>query len=229
MLDVREIDVHYGHAKVLHDVSLSVQKGEMAFVIGRNGAGKTTLLKTICGVRFPSKGTIVYQGETISGMAAEKVARKGIRMVAQDKRVFGSLTVKGNIELAAYAAGEKLGRAVETVVEVYPKMRELLDLKAGSLSGGQREILLIGRALVGSPRLLLIDEPTEGLAAIVIDDIFRILCGMKEQISALIVEQNLSVVSRLADRVFIMKEGKIERVITDKAEIADFRELERYL
>lgn len=229
MLDVRDIDVYYGHAKVLHDVSLSVNKGEMAFVIGRNGAGKTTLLKTICGVRAPGKGSITYQGETISGVPAEKIAHRGIRMVAQDKKVFGSLSVRSNIELAAYAAGEKVDRAIDTVVGVYPRMKDLLNLKAGSLSGGQREILLIGRALVGNPKLLLIDEPTEGLAAIVIDDIFRILCSMREQVSAVIVEQNLSVVSRLADRVFIMKEGKIERVITDRAEIANAHELERYL
>ncbi len=229
MLNVNEIDVYYGPAKALHDVSLAVNRGEMVFVIGRNGAGKTTLLKTICGVKAPGKGSIVYEGQTISGMPAEKVAQKGIRMVAQDKKVFGSLTVRGNIELAAYAAGEKVDRAIDTVVGVYPRMKDLLNLKAGSLSGGQREILLIGRALVGNPKLLLIDEPTEGLAAVVIDDIFRILCAMKEQVSGVIVEQNLSVVSRLADRVFIMKEGKIERVIVDRAEIANSGELERYL
>lgn len=229
MLSVRGIDVYYGHAKVLHGVSLQVNRGEMAFVIGRNGAGKTTLLKTICGVMQPARGSIVYEGQELKGMPAEKVARKGIRMVAQDKRVFGSLTVRGNIELAAYAAGEDFSRAIDKVISIYPKLRDLLHLKAGSLSGGQREILLIGRALVGEPKLLLIDEPTEGLAAVVIEDIFRILCEMKARVSAIIIEQNLSVVSRLADRVFIMKEGKIEREITDRAEIGNSRELERYL
>ncbi len=229
MLDVREIDVYYGYAKVLHDVSLGVGRGEMAFVIGRNGAGKTTLLKTICGVMHPAKGSITYDGHDLKGLPAEKVAQKGIRMVAQDKKVFGSLTVRGNIELAAYAAREDAGRALDKVISIYPKLRDLLHLKAGSLSGGQREILLIGRALVGEPKLLLIDEPTEGLAAVVINDIFRILCEMKSHVSAVIVEQNLSVVSRLADRVFVMKEGKIEREITDRAEIADARGLERYL
>jgi len=229
MLDVKEIDVYYGHAKVLHDVSLSVNQGEMTFVIGRNGAGKTTLLKTICGVRAPGKGSITYDGQEIAGVPAEKVARRGIRMVAQDKRVFGSLTVRGNIELAAYAANESVSKSVDKVVSLYPKIKDLLHLKAGSLSGGQREILLIGRALVGEPKLLLIDEPTEGLAVVVIEDIFRILGEMKSRVSAVIVEQNLSIVSRLADRVFIMKEGKIEKTISEKAEIANTRELERYL
>jgi ABC-type branched-subunit amino acid transport system ATPase component len=229
MLDVKDIDVYYGHAKVLHDVSLSVNPGEMAFVIGRNGAGKTTLLKTICGVRAPGKGSINYDGHEIAGLPAEKVARRGIRMVAQDKRVFGSLTVRGNIELAAYAAGENVSSSLDKVVSIYPRLKDLLQLKASSLSGGQREILLIGRALVGEPKLLLIDEPTEGLAAVVIEDIFRILTEMKSRVSAVIVEQNLSIVSRLADRVFIMKEGKIERTISDKSELGNTRELERYL
>jgi len=229
MLDVKGIDTYYGHAKVLHDVSLTVDRGQMAFVIGRNGAGKTTLLKSICGVLAPGKGSITYGGKVISGLPAEKVAQRGIRMVAQDKKVFGSLSVKSNIELAAYACGEKLERAVDKVVSIYPRMKDLLNLKAGSLSGGQREILLIGRALVGDPKLLLIDEPTEGLAAVVIDDILRILCEMKATVSAIIVEQNLSVVSRLADKVFIMKEGKIERSMTESAEIAETQELERYL
>jgi len=229
MLDVKDIDVYYGHAKALHDVSLNMNRGEMVFVIGRNGAGKTTLLKTICGVLKPSKGSIVYDGQDIKGMAAEKLALKGIRYVAQDKKVFSALAVRSNIELAAYAVGEDLTTSINKVTSLYPKLREFLDLRAGGLSGGQREILLIGRALVGNPKLLLIDEPTEGLAAIVIEDIFRILNQMKAQVSAIIVEQNLSIVSRLADRIFAMKEGKIERVITDKSEIRNTSELERYL
>ena len=229
MLDVKGIDAYYGHAKVLHGVSLTVDKGQMAFVIGRNGAGKTTLLKSICGVITPGSGEIAFDGQVISGLPAEKVARKGIRMVAQDKRVFGSLSVKSNIELAAYACGEKIDRAIDQVVNIYPELRDMLNLRAGSLSGGQREILLIGRAIVGEPKLLLIDEPTEGLAAVVIEDIMRILCEMKTAVSAVIVEQNLSVVSRLADKVIIMKEGKIERSISDSAEMANTQELERYL
>ena len=133
------------------------------------------------------------------------------------------------MELAAYACGESLDQAVERLVGMYPKFAGFLEKKAGNLSGGQREILLIGRALVGEPRLLLIDEPTEGLAAIVIEDIFRILSGMKHKISSVIVEQNLSVVSRLADRILIMKEGEIAREIADPAEIADVAALESWL
>lgn len=229
VLEVKAIDVAYGHAKVLHEVSLSLQKGEMVFVVGRNGAGKTTLLRTIAGFLKPTQGEISFQGRAIGGLAAEQVARGGVRFVAQDKKVFSELTVRGNIELAAYAAGEPLERAVERVLSLYPKFSEFLNNKAGGLSGGQREILLIGRALVGEPQLLLIDEPTEGLAAIVIEDIFRILSEMKEKVSGIIVEQNLSVVARLADRIYIMKEGKIERELVNPSEISDTAELENYL
>jgi len=122
-----------------------------------------------------------------------------------------------------------LNEAVDQLLSLYPKFEQFLPKKAGSLSGGQREILLIGRALVGKPKLLLVDEPTEGLAAVVIDDIFRILSGMKESVSAIIVEQNLSVVSRLADRIYIMKEGKIDREVTGSAEIRDTAQLECHL
>ncbi|MGQ9675999.1 MAG: ABC transporter ATP-binding protein [Chloroflexota bacterium] len=229
MLSVKDIDVYYGHAKVLHDVSLEMNHGEMVFVIGRNGAGKTTLLKTISGVMHPAKGSIVYEGQEINNQSVEKLALRGIRYVAQDKKVFSGLTVRGNIELAAYGAGENISQSIDKVTSIYPKLREFMDLKAGGLSGGQREILLIGRALVGNPKLLLIDEPTEGLAAVVIDDIFRILNQMKAQVSAIIVEQNLATVSKLADRVYIMKEGKIDRVISDTAEIRDTQALECYL
>ncbi|MEW5912226.1 MAG: ABC transporter ATP-binding protein [Thermodesulfobacteriota bacterium] len=229
MLAVNSIDVAYGHAKVLHDVSIQLQQGEMVFVVGRNGAGKTTLLKTIAGFLKPTRGEIDLERRSISALAPEQVARRGVRYVAQDKKVFSDLTVKGNIELAAYASGEPLPQAVERVVGLYPKFQEFMNNKAGGLSGGQREILLIGRALVGEPKLLLIDEPTEGLAAIVIQDIFRILSGMKAKVSSIIVEQNLSVVSRLADRIYIMKEGKIERELSDPAEIKNTAELENYL
>lgn len=230
MLDIKGIDVAYGHAKVLHDVSLRLDQGEMVFIVGRNGAGKTTLLRTISGLMRTSKGSIAYEGQDTKGLSAVKLAQKGMRYVTQYKKVFSHLTVRGNIELAAYAAGEGMSTAIKKVTSIYPKFNDFMDNKAGGLSGGEREILLIGRALVGNPRLFLIDEPTEGLAAIVIEDIFRILSQMKENnVSAIIVEQNLSIVRRLSDRIYVMKEGKIIKEISDKSEMADTSELESYL
>lgn len=229
LLKVESIDVHYGNAKVLHDVSLHVKKGELVCVVGRNGAGKTTMLKTIAGFIKPSKGKIVYQDKDINGLRPDKVALFGIKYVFQDKRVFGELTVRDNIQLAAYPTRANVEEAIQRLFKISDKMKKLIDVKAKGLSGGERQILLIGRALVGNPNLLLIDEPTEGLAAKVIDEIARILMEMKGRLSMIIVEQNLAIVSRMADRIYIMKEGSILREITEKEEINDQSYIESLL
>jgi ABC-type branched-subunit amino acid transport system ATPase component len=229
MLGVENIDVAYGHAMVLHDISLNVQSGEIVFIAGRNGAGKTTLLKSTAGFLKPKKGSIVFDNQKITGLPPEKIALSGIRYVFQDKRVFTTLTVRENLELAAYPVKEKLPDAIKRVVEIYPGIEKLLDAPAGGLSGGQRQILLIGRALIGNPKLLLIDEPTEGLAAGTINDVLNVLNRMKGNVSMLIVEQNLSVVGMLADRIYIMQEGKIVKEVTDKEEMKNKKQLENYL
>ncbi|HOJ70598.1 MAG TPA: ABC transporter ATP-binding protein [Syntrophorhabdaceae bacterium] len=229
MLSVANIDVSYGHAKVLHNIEMQISKGEMVFITGRNGAGKTTLLKTIAGFMKPDSGTIEFEGKNIIGIPPERVALLGVRYVFQDKRVFSNLTVRENLEVAAYPVKEKITDAIEKVISIYPKIEKFLNMRAGSLSGGQRQILLIGRALIGKPKLLLIDEPTEGLAAGTINDILNVLSKMKGTFSLLIVEQNLSVVGMLADRVYMMKEGKIIKEMADKKEINNKENLEKYL
>jgi ABC-type branched-subunit amino acid transport system ATPase component len=229
LLDVAALDVAYGRARVLHDVSLTLAHGEMAFVVGRNGAGKTTLLKTIAGFLSPIAGSIRLDGEPLTGLPAEKVARRGVRYVFQDKRVFSKLTVRENIQIAAHAARVPLPEAVDRVLQIYPRLSKFLDGPAGGLSGGQRQLLLIGRALVGSPKLLLIDEPTEGLAAGTIDEVFRVLSETKGKVSMLIVEQNLPVVRQLADRVYAMKEGRIPARLDAREEIQDRARLEQWL
>lgn len=229
MLAIKNLDVAYGHALVLHDVSLRIEKGETAFLIGRNGAGKTTLLRTIVGLLTPKKGSILYQNEEIVGLSPEELYRRGVRYVAQEKKVFGNLTVRENIEIAAHSSKEPVEQALKKAISIYPKLESFLKIKAGQLSGGQRQILLVGRALVGDPKLLLIDEPTQGLAAIVINEIEKILAHLKEQVPAMIIEQNLAMVNRLGDRVYILKEGKVVREINLKAEISDTCGLEEYL
>ena len=229
MLEIKNLDVAYGRAKVLHDVSFRVENGQMAFFTGRNGAGKTTLLRTIIGLLDAQKGSIIYQGEEITRTSPEDLYARGLRYVGQEKKVFGNLTVRENIEVAAYSSKEPLDRALEKVTALYPKLKSFLHIKASQLSGGQRQILLVGRALVGNPKLLLIDEPTQGLAAVVIEDIGSILKRLKEKVSAVIVEQNLTIVKHLADRVYILKEGKVAREILDKTEIGDTQGMEEYL
>lgn len=229
MLEVKNLDVAYGLAKVLHNLSLTAEKGEMAFMVGRNGAGKTTFLKTVIGLLKPLEGSIIYQENEISGRPPEELYREGIRYVAQEKKVFGNLTVQENIEIAAHSSREPLDRAIEKVTGIYPRLRDFLNTRAGQLSGGQRQILLVGRALVGDPKLLLIDEPTQGLAAIVIGEIESILSGLKDRVSAVIVEQNLAMVNHLADRIYVLKEGKLTREITETTEISGTQEIEYYL
>jgi len=216
LLSVENLDVHYGPAQVLHGVSLNLQEGELVCVVGRNGAGKTTLLRTIGGFMRPAGGAVRFRGKRIDGLPLEDVALMGIRYVYQDKRVFGDLTVRENIELAAYPTNQSLNEAIAKVVAIHPKMESLLDSKAKGLSGGERQILLIGRALIGSPQLLLVDEPTEGLAAIIIGEIIDILLKMKNKVTMVVVEQNLATVARLADRLYVMKEGFFSREIFDK-------------
>jgi ABC-type branched-subunit amino acid transport system ATPase component len=229
LLSVDHIDVFYGRARVLSEVSLQAGPGEIVFIVGRNGAGKTTMLKTIAGFLRPARGSIKFAGEEIAGWPADKVARLGIRYVFQDKRVFTKLTVRENIELAAYAAGVKQSDALDRVVQIYPKITRFLESKAGGLSGGQRQLLLIGRAVVGSPRLLLIDEPTEGLAAGTIEEVLKALELMRGEVSMVIVEQNLSVVARLADRIYCMKEGHIPAELSEPADMQNQSYLETYL
>lgn len=229
LLSVDHIDVFYGRARVLSEVSLQAGPGEIVFIVGRNGAGKTTMLKTIAGFLRPARGSITFAGEEIAGWPADKVARLGIRYVFQDKRVFTRLTVRENIELAAYAAGVKLSDALDRVIQIYPKISRFLESKAGGLSGGQRQLLLIGRAVVGSPRLLLVDEPTEGLAAGTIEEVLKALELMRGEVSMVIVEQNLSVVARLADRIYCMKEGHIPAELSEPADMQNQSYLETYL
>lgn len=216
---VRDLNVSYGKARVLHDISIVINAGEIVSIVGRNGAGKTTLLKTVAGFLKPESGTIHFNGMDIQSMKPDVIARMGIRYVFQDKRVFGDLTVRENLELAAYPFKASVDEAVEILCTMSGKMKKLLDSKAKTLSGGERQILLISRALVGNPKLLLIDEPTEGLAAKVVEEITKILSDMKGKMTMVVVEQNLSLVQALSDRVYILKEGVIGREIDDLGQI----------
>lgn len=229
LLSVTKVDVFYGGAQVISDVSLEIAQGEMVFLVGRNGAGKTTLLKAISGFAPPSKGTIFFDGERVNDLRSDQLSLRGIRYVFQDKRVFTQLTVRENIHLAAYPFKEKIVDAEAKVIGIYPEIIRFMDKKAGGLSGGQRQLLLLGRALIGSPKLLLIDEPTEGLAAGSIEQVFNVLKMMKGSLSLMIVEQNLEVVSQLADRVYIMQEAKISQELTTVTDIQDQERLEKYL
>lgn len=216
ILTISELDVSYGASQVLFDISLGIAKNELVSIVGRNGAGKTTLLKTVGGFLRPREGAIAFKGEDTSGVRAYDLVGKGLRYVPQDKMVFTDLTVKENMELAAYATRD---RDWDKVFEYFPKLKVLWDRKGAHLSGGERQMLMIARALLGNPDLLLIDEPTEGLAPVIVKDLKESFMRMRDEAALVIVEQNLTIVAEMSDRVVAMKEGRIAAVVDDKDEI----------
>lgn len=227
MLEVSDVTTAYGSVIAITNVSLNIRKGETAVIIGRNGAGKTTLLRTIAGFLKPIKGRIIYNGEDITNISPWQRAKMGIRYIAQDKKVFSKLTVKENLELASHAT--RCVEDIDFVLNIFPRLKVLLNNKAGGLSGGERQMLLIARGLIGKPNLLLLDEPTEGLMAAMIAELTNILQKLKKDgHTMIIVEQNLSVASQLADKLYIMREGIMIKEITEKNEILSMT-YEKYL
>jgi len=216
VLNVRDLTVSYGEAKVLFGINLHVATGEIVACVGRNGAGKTTLLKSIAGFVKPVSGSVVSHGTDLRGRASYDVARMGIKYVPQDKKVFSDLTVRENLELGSYATKDYNW---DTVTRYFPKLNVLMDRKAGFLSGGERQMLMIGRALLGSPRLLLIDEPTEGLAPSIVSHLKEVFRELSRQTSLVIVEQNLPLICAIADRVYAINEGRTVAELADKDSI----------
>lgn len=216
LLVVNSIDVSYDKLKVLFDVSVEITKGEVVVIVGRNGAGKTTLFRSIAGFLKTGKGSIVYKGIDITGQKAFEVAQKGIRYIPQDKQVFTTLDVRENLELGAYAAKNN---DWGTVFKYFPKLEELLNRKAGNLSGGERQMLLIAMALLGQPDLVLMDEPTEGLAPHLINDLVIAFKKISEKTTLFMIEQNLPLTAEIADKVYSMKEGRIVLETSDRDDI----------
>ena len=225
LLSVNCVDVCYGALKVVFDVSLAVEKGQIVFLSGRNGAGKTTLFRTIAGFLKPQTGDVLFNGGSIVSFRPFQVALKGIKYIHQDKQVFSSMTVRENMELGSYATKDN---DWDRVLAFVPKVKTLMNRKAGNLSGGERQMLLIAMALLGKPSLLLMDEPTEGLAPHVITELTEMFDRLKQETTLLIIEQNLPMVAKLADKVYAIKEGHIVAEITDHQAIANC-EFERYL
>jgi len=225
VLEVKDLSVSYQKLRVVFDVSIQISAGEVVVVVGRNGAGKTTLFRTICGFLKQDKGTILFKGEDIGALPPYEVALKGLKYIQQDKHVFADLTVRENLELGSYATKDY---EWDRVLEHFPKLRTLMDRKGGNLSGGERQMLLMAQSLLGKPDLVLMDEPTEGLAPHVIDDLRAVFKKIREQTTLVIIEQNLPLTAEVADRVYAMKEGKIVAEIVNKQEIKELK-FEKYL
>ena len=219
MLEVQNLYVSYGMMEVLHGVDINVQDGELISVIGPNGAGKTTLIKAIMGLVKPKSGKILYNGQDITHLPAHKRAGLGIGYVPEGRHVFGRLTVEENLTIGAYSSSdkEKLKKNIGMVYEIFPRLAERKGQLARTMSGGEQQMLAIGRALTLSPRLLLIDEVSMGLMPIMVNTCFKVIHDLNQRgITVLVVEQNANKALKVADRGYVLETGNI--VLTDTAE-----------
>ncbi len=213
LLDVDHIDVFYGHARALHGVAIRVAQGEIVCVIGPNGAGKSTLLRAISGLIHPARGTISYDGRRIDGLGPRDIVRLGISQAPEGRRIFSGLSVDENLEVAT-ASWRRRGQSIEKhlsyVFEIFPHLSGRRKQLGWSLSGGEQQMLAIGRALMASPRLLLLDEPSLGLAPVIVKEMFaRIQEVNSRGITVLLVEQNAKMAVELADRGYVLENGQV--------------------
>ncbi len=206
----------FGETVAVDHVNYSLNENELAGIIGSNGAGKTTLMKTIGGFLKPSTGSIMFANTKLIGLKSYNIAQMGLKYIPQDKKVFSDLTVRENLELGSYATQDYNW---DKVIEYFPNLKLLLERKAGYLSGGERQMLMIGRAILGDPQVLLVDEPTEGLAPRIVAQLQNVFLELSKKTALVIVEQNLSLVSAISERVYAIKEGRVVREISDEGEI----------
>jgi branched-chain amino acid transport system ATP-binding protein len=216
MLNVNKIHTYYGSSHILFEVSLTVEKAEVVGLLGRNGAGKSTTLRSIMGLTPPREGRITFNGEDITGQKPYALVRKGIAYVPDDRRVFADLNIDDNLEIVH---NRKTNWSKERVYTLFPTLKEIRTRRSGNLSGGEQQMLTIGRALMSSPELLLLDEPTEGLAPLIVRELENQILAMKEAgISILLTEQNVKSALKLINRVYVIDNGRIRFEGT----IADF-------
>jgi branched-chain amino acid transport system ATP-binding protein len=213
MLDVRDLSVFYGDAQALDGVSLSIAAGEIVAIIGANGAGKTSLIHTLGGVLAPRSGSIRFEGREIAGQPSHRVCNLGIGQVAEARQIFPSLSVLENLEVGAMLprARSSAKRTLEHVFEMFPRLRERIGQSAGTLSGGEQQMLAIGRCLMGAPRLIMFDEPSLGLAPAIVTEVLRVIerLNREDGITVLLVEQNVAASLRLAHRAYVLENGSV--------------------
>ncbi|MBU6952010.1 MULTISPECIES: ABC transporter ATP-binding protein [unclassified Hahella] len=211
MLTLENVYTHYGKIEALHGISLEVNQGEIVSLIGANGAGKTTLLMTVCGDPRASDGRITFMGKDITETPTSEIMRSGIAIVPEGRRVFSGLTVVENLQMGAFFSDKSdFARTLEYVYDLFPRLRERHSQRAGTMSGGEQQMLAIGRALMSHPKMLFLDEPSLGLAPIIINQIFEIIGKLREEgMTIFLVEQNANQALRLADRGYVLENGKV--------------------
>ena len=232
MLLVEDLDLFYGDAQALDGVSLSVDQGAIAAIVGANGAGKTSLIKTIAGMHRPARGSIRFRGTEIGGLPSHRVCNLGIGQVAEGRQIFPSLSVSENLEIGAMlprARGQRTQNR-ERVFALFPRLAERSRQSAGTLSGGEQQMLAIGRCLMGAPELVMFDEPSLGLAPNVVHDVLRSIRELNiEGLTCVLVEQNVAVSLKLASRAYVLETGRITLSGTGSALLADDRVRQSYL
>ena len=212
MLEVSNLDVFYGKAQALRDISLRVDEKEIVALVGANGAGKTTLLNTISGLLRPASGSVEFLGKRIDRLAPHTIVKLGISHIPEGRRIFTDMTVRENLELGAYIskAWKRRGETLEQVYQLFPLLKERRRQSAGKLSGGERQMLAIGRGLMSSPKLCMFDEPSYGLAPNLLSEVFEIIERLREHgITILLIEQNVQHTLETADRAYVLENGRI--------------------
>lgn len=213
ILEVKDLHVSYGAIRALHGISFKVHPGEIVTLIGANGAGKSTTLRTISGLLRPDKGEIYFEGKPISRMDADAIVRLGIIHVPEGRRIFAPLTVRENLEMGAYTRKDKreIAESMEYVFNLFPRLKERKEQAGGTLSGGEQQMLAVARALMAKPRVLLMDEPSMGLAPVLVEEIFNIIQTINQQgVTVLLVEQNALMALSIAHRAYVMETGVIQ-------------------
>ena len=232
VLELRNVSTHYGLIAVLREVSIELRPGEIVCLLGGNASGKSTTLKTILGMVTPSQGEVVYRGESIGGMSTTEIVGRGVTMVPENRRLFTRMTVRENLELGSYLRTDKakVKEDLERVMELFPRLRERLTQKAGTLSGGEQQMVAMSRALMADPKVLLMDEPSMGLAPVLVDQVFQIIQDInKLGTTIFVVEQNANMALSIADRGYVLQTGQIVLADTAAALLKNPQMREAYL
>ncbi len=219
LLELKDIYVNYGQVEALHGISLHVNEGEIVTILGANGAGKTTTMQTISGLQNVKKGEILFEGTPLHTLQSDEIVKKGITQSPEGRRVFGTMSVLGNLKLGAFTINDKdkIAQTIEWIFQLFPRLEERQRQLAGTLSGGEQQMLAIGRALMGQPRLLLLDEPSLGLAPLLVASIFETIRAINEKgVTVVLVEQNARAALKLATRGYVLEVGNV--VMEDKAD-----------
>ena len=232
VLELRNVSTHYGLIAVLREVSIELRPGEIVCLLGGNASGKSTTLKTILGMVTPSQGEVVYRGESIGGLSTTDIVGRGVTMVPENRRLFTRMTVRENLELGSYLRTDKakVKEDLDRVMELFPRLRERLTQKAGTLSGGEQQMVAMSRALMADPKVLLMDEPSMGLAPVLVDQVFQIIQDInKLGTTIFVVEQNANMALSIADRGYVLQTGQIVLADTAAALLKNPQMREAYL